>query len=163
MAKRKISADLGGSSFLETFQQPLPIDVGVSLSGRENDYTVCMKNKQGTIVAPSNLNILPHEMATARALADVGMDVEFVSRTQGNRAKSADFIADGVLWEVKSPTSAEAPARRTAPVSGRHLRLSAHERRSRGGGAQGGEEVGRILGLCKKAVVCGPLRRGSQD
>lgn len=71
---------------METFQQPLPIDVGVSLSGRENDYTVCMKNKQGTIVAPSNLNILPHEMATARALADVGMDVEFVSRTQGNRA-----------------------------------------------------------------------------
>lgn len=52
------------------------------------------------------MNILPHEMATARALADVGMDVEFVSRTQGNRAKSADFIADGVLWEVKSPTSA---------------------------------------------------------
>ena len=108
---------------METFQQPLPIDVGVSLSGRENDYTVCMKNKQGTIVAPSNLNILPHEMATARALADVGMDVEFVSRTQGNRAKSADFIADGVLWEVVSPTSAN------LRVVQKHRRAALHQSR----------------------------------
>lgn len=44
-------------------------------------------------------------MATARAIADYGMDIEFVARTKGNRAKSADFVADGVLWEVKSPTS----------------------------------------------------------
>lgn len=44
-------------------------------------------------------------MATARAIADYGIDIEFVARTKGNRAKSADFVADGVLWEVKSPTS----------------------------------------------------------
>ena len=44
-------------------------------------------------------------MDTARAIADYGMDVEFVPRTKGKRAKSADFVADGVLWEVKSPTS----------------------------------------------------------
>lgn len=69
------------------------------------------------------MNILPHEMATARALADVGMDVEFVSRTQGNRAKSADFIADGVLWEVKSPTSAN------LRVVQKHLRAALHQSR----------------------------------
>lgn len=44
-------------------------------------------------------------MDTARAIADCGMDVEFVPRKKGRRAKSADFVADGVLWEVKSPTS----------------------------------------------------------
>lgn len=44
-------------------------------------------------------------MAAARALADYGMDVEFVAQTKGPRAKSADFVAGGVLWEVKSPTS----------------------------------------------------------
>lgn len=64
-----------------------------------------MSKNQGNITAPSHLNIQPHEMATARAIADYGMDIEFVARTKGNRAKSADFVADGVLWEVKSPTS----------------------------------------------------------
>lgn len=61
--------------------------------------------RQGTIIAPSNLNIQEHEMDTARSIADYGMNVEFVPRTKGNRAKSADFVADGVLWEVKAPTS----------------------------------------------------------
>ncbi|WP_370689564.1 hypothetical protein [uncultured Adlercreutzia sp.] len=62
-----------------------------------------MPKHQGNIVAPSNLNIQLHEMATARAIADFGMDVEFRPRIKGNRAKSADFVAGGVLWEVKSP------------------------------------------------------------
>lgn len=64
-----------------------------------------MNKCQGKIIAPSHLNILDHEMATARAVADMGYDVEFVSRAKGSRAKSADFVAGGVLWEVKSPTS----------------------------------------------------------
>lgn len=64
-----------------------------------------MVKRQGKITAPSSLNIQGHEMDTARALADYGYDVEFVPRIRGDRAKSADFIADGVLWEVKSPTS----------------------------------------------------------
>lgn len=64
-----------------------------------------MATRQGKITAPSGLNIQRHEMDTARAIADCGMDVEFVPRKKGRRAKSADFVADGVLWEVKSPTS----------------------------------------------------------
>ena len=64
-----------------------------------------MPKCQGNIIAPSHLNIQPHELATARAIADYGYDVEFVPRVKGNRAKSADFVADGVLWEVKAPTS----------------------------------------------------------
>ena len=46
-------------------------------------YNYPMIKQQGTITAPVGLNIQPHELATARA----------------------DFVADGVLWEVKSPTS----------------------------------------------------------
>lgn len=64
-----------------------------------------MIGRQGTITAPSNLNIQEHEMDTARAIADYGMDVEFVPCIKGNRAKSADFVAAGILWEVKSPIS----------------------------------------------------------
>lgn len=64
-----------------------------------------MIKQQGTITAPVGLNIQPHELATARAIASSGMNVEFVERVRGQRAKSADFVADGVLWEVKSPTS----------------------------------------------------------
>ena len=64
-----------------------------------------MNKRQGTIIAPSNLNIQEHEMDTARAIADYGINVKFVPRIKGKRAKSADFVADGVLWEVKSPTS----------------------------------------------------------
>lgn len=65
----------------------------------------CMTKRQGKITAPSNLNIPEHEMATARAIADCGYDVDFIERMQSNRAKSADFVANHVVWEVKSPTS----------------------------------------------------------
>jgi len=68
-------------------------------------YNYPMIKQQGTITAPVGLNIQPHELATARAIASSGMNVEFVERVRGQRAKSADFVADGVLWEVKSPTS----------------------------------------------------------
>ena len=39
------------------------------------------------------------------------------------QAKSADFIADGVLWEVKSPTSAN------LRVVQKHLRAALHQSR----------------------------------
>lgn len=44
-------------------------------------------------------------MATARAIADYGMNVEFRARIKGNGVKTPDFLARGVFWEVKSPTS----------------------------------------------------------
>ena len=62
-----------------------------------------MAKKQGTIKAPSDLNIQEHELSTARALADAGYDVEFAHKTEGNRVTSADVIVNGVLWEMKSP------------------------------------------------------------
>ncbi|NGM17814.1 hypothetical protein GMI70_07385 [Eggerthellaceae bacterium zg-893] len=70
-----------------------------------NRYNCVMTHRQGNITAPMHLNIQDHEMATARAIADYGLDVEFVPQTKGNRTKSADFVAGGVLWEAKAPTS----------------------------------------------------------
>lgn len=69
-----------------------------------------MSKRQGTITAPSELNIQPHEMNTARALADAGYDVEFVRRTWGNRATSADIAVGGILWEMKSPHTGDRKA-----------------------------------------------------
>ncbi|WP_165173234.1 hypothetical protein [Adlercreutzia sp. ZJ242] len=82
-----------------------------------------MEKRIGTIKAPSDLNVLPHEMDTARALADAGMDVEFVRRTRGERVTSADLEADGVVWEVKSPTSG------SLRVVQKHLRAALRQSR----------------------------------
>lgn len=80
-------------------------------------------SRQGKIVAPANLNIYDHELKAARAIADAGIDVEFVPRTLGKRAKSADFVAGGVLWEIKSPTSSN------LRVVEKHLRDAVHQSR----------------------------------
>ena len=62
-----------------------------------------MASKQGTIKAPSDLNIQTHEMESARALADAGYDVEFAHRIEGYRVTSPDVMIGGVLWEMKAP------------------------------------------------------------
>lgn len=64
-----------------------------------------MNDHRGTIIAPSNINIQEHEMDTARAIADLGYNVEFAHRNMGKRVTSADVVIHGVLWEMKSPTS----------------------------------------------------------
>lgn len=69
-----------------------------------------MTKHQGKIIAPSELNIQEHEMSTARAIADVGHDVEFAHRTWGNRVTSPDVIINGVAWEMKSPHSSDKKA-----------------------------------------------------
>ncbi len=78
---------------------------------------------RGKIIAPLDLNIQSHELDTARAIADYGFDVEFVARVKGERVKSADFVADNVMWEVKSPTSDK------LKVVEKHLRKAAHQSR----------------------------------
>ena len=78
---------------------------------------------QGTIIAPRHLNIQPHEIATARSIADYGMDVEFKERIRGKGVKTPDFVAGGVLWEVKSPTSGN------IRVVEKRLRQAAHQSR----------------------------------
>jgi hypothetical protein len=60
---------------------------------------------QGRIIIAPDLNVWPHEMETAKALARSGMTVEFIRRSEEYRTTSADVIIDGESWEIKAPTS----------------------------------------------------------
>ena len=64
-----------------------------------------MGKKQGKIIRDPHINVWPHEMRTAEALADAGHTVEFVKRNEGLRQTSADLLIDGVIWEMKAPKS----------------------------------------------------------
>lgn len=61
--------------------------------------------KDGKITIPAGVNVWPHELKTARALAAAGYDVEFVRRSEEKRVTSPDVFIDGELWEMKAPTS----------------------------------------------------------
>lgn len=68
------------------------------------------KKHDGKIIIGREVNVWPHEIKTAQALADNGYTVEFVRKNEGKRMKSADLIIDGELWEMKSPTSSKLSA-----------------------------------------------------
>ena len=69
-----------------------------------------MQKSRGNISVAPGANVWPHEMDTAKALADAGYSVEFVMRSEEQRAKSADALIDGELWEMKAPRSGKASA-----------------------------------------------------
>ena len=46
----------------------------------------------GDVVVPGGTNVWPHELATAKALAMAGHDVEFLPRIEGKEVKSADVL-----------------------------------------------------------------------
>lgn len=57
----------------------------------------------GKIIIAPDLNIWPHELETAKALALAGMTVEFIRRSEEQHATSADVLIDGIQWEMKAP------------------------------------------------------------
>ena len=57
----------------------------------------------GKIIIPAKTNIWPHELQTAKALANHGYTVEFKKKTEGYKVHSADAYIDGILWEFKAP------------------------------------------------------------
>lgn len=67
------------------------------LSGKEKAPRI------GRVIIPQDVNVWPHELSTARVLASDGRCVEFLPRIDGNRARSADILMGGVVWEMKSP------------------------------------------------------------
>lgn len=69
-----------------------------------------MSKQQGKIIIAPNLNVWPHELKTAEALARAGYTVEFIRRSEEQRAKSADVLINGSLWEMKAPTSSNMKA-----------------------------------------------------
>lgn len=78
----------------------------------------------GCIIIPPDVNVWPHELKTAEALANAGYVVEFVRKNDGKRAKSADLLIEGALWEMKAPTSGK------PSVIEKNIRKALHQAKS---------------------------------
>lgn len=61
--------------------------------------------RKGRIIIAPGINVWPHELKTAEALASAGYTVEFIRRSEERYATSADCVINGTVWEMKSPTS----------------------------------------------------------
>lgn len=64
-----------------------------------------MAKGRGSITAPANANIWPHELRRANALASAGHTAEPLTRMEGYKVKTLDLVANGVMRELKSPES----------------------------------------------------------
>ena len=69
-----------------------------------------MATREGKIIIQSGANVWPHELKTAEALAAAGYTVEFVRRSEEQRAQSADVLMLDEIWEMKAPRSDKASA-----------------------------------------------------
>ena len=68
------------------------------------------KNKIGKVITHGDVNIWPHEAATARSLAKNGETVEFIRKSEKKHETSADIFINGAKWEMKSPRSGKLSA-----------------------------------------------------
>lgn len=64
-----------------------------------------MAESQGKIVIGPGLNVWPHELKTAEALAIAGYTVEFIRKSEIDHEKTADVLIDDAIWEFKAPKS----------------------------------------------------------
>ncbi len=64
-----------------------------------------MNKRCGEIIIAPDIDVWPHELKTAQALASAGYKVEFLKRKMDKHERSADISIDGVIWEMKSPKS----------------------------------------------------------
>ena len=64
----------------------------------------------GKIIIPANTNVWPHELETAKALANYGYSVEFKRKAEGYKVHSADAYINNVQWEFKAPNSGKIDA-----------------------------------------------------
>lgn len=62
-----------------------------------------MSKPLGKIIIQPDLNIWPHEMRTAEALAKAGYVVEFVRKSEIDYEKTADTRINGEKWEIEAP------------------------------------------------------------
>ena len=59
----------------------------------------------GEIVIKPGIDVWPHEMRTAQALANAGYKVTFLKRNPEEYKRTADIKIGETLWEIKSPKS----------------------------------------------------------
>ena len=56
---------------------------------------------KGNIIIENVVNVWPHELSTAKALANAGFNVRFIPANKNS--SSADAYIDGVIFEFKAP------------------------------------------------------------
>ena len=64
-----------------------------------------MAKREGKIIIQPGVNVWPHELKTAEALAAAGHVVEFIPKSDNRYDKSADILMDEMVWEIKAPKS----------------------------------------------------------
>lgn len=66
-----------------------------------------MTKPKGEIIIQSGINVWPHELKTAKALASAGYIVEFVKKSENDYEKTPDVLINDTLWEMKAPKSSK--------------------------------------------------------
>lgn len=69
-----------------------------------------MAKRVGHIDIPGDVDVWPHELATAKALARAGHDVRFIKKSNIEHEKTPDCLVDGDCWELKAPRTSNARA-----------------------------------------------------
>jgi len=65
------------------------------------------KMNTGKVIILPDATIWPHELSTAKALANAGYTVEFRINKNIEFIKSPDILIDDKTWEMKSPRSSK--------------------------------------------------------
>ena len=71
-----------------------------------NDTLAIMKTDKAQVIVSNNLNPQPepHEVEVARIIARYyNCSIEFIQPLGGYKIKTADFIMNSQMWEIKSP------------------------------------------------------------
>ena len=80
-----------------------------------------MRKKYGIMTKPYGVRLESHEEDTIDFFLRIGKDVKVLTPSNTKRQTSPDIVVDGVLWEMKSPTSSN---RRTIE---KRIREAAHQ------------------------------------
>lgn len=62
-----------------------------------------MKPKRKGKITPNGVVLETHENATAVYFTELGFDIDLIKPSKTPGQKSADFIMNGVAWEMKCP------------------------------------------------------------
>ena len=69
-----------------------------------------MVKPAGRIIIEPLLNVWPHELNTAEALAAAGQTVEFIRKSDGQYVCTVDVMVDGARWEFRAPAASQLKA-----------------------------------------------------
>ena len=62
-----------------------------------------MKNEEKGKIIPNGVSLEKHENEIVVFFTELGYDVELIPPSNSPKAKTPDFLMNGVAWEMKSP------------------------------------------------------------